>query len=180
MELAPVAFLTILVAIAGPVGITLGWWLGKRSERERTAREERKSAYVAFTTAAIQYRNSNDEERRQRRNERWEAFAVLTLVAPPAMVEIAAHMAAAGDKLLDPDIEAAGRRAIYADLWQQIDRFTQLARSDLHIDETDAFAALTPVIDDRLTFENRLVPDPTAPPDDGSSGLTERSARHVE
>src|SRR6478672_7336795 len=147
MELAPVAFLTLLVAIAGPVGITLGWWLGKRSERERTAREERKSAYVAFTTAAIQYRNSNDEERRQRRNERWEAFAVLTLVAPPAMVEIAAHMAAAGDKLL--------------------------ARSDLHIDETDAFAALTPVIDDRLTFENRLVPDPTAPPDDGSSGLTE-------
>jgi membrane protein YqaA with SNARE-associated domain len=50
MELAPVAFLTILVAIAGSVGITLGWWLGKGSERERTAREERKSAYVAFTT----------------------------------------------------------------------------------------------------------------------------------
>ena len=37
MEFAPVAFLTLLVAIAGPVGITLGWWLGKRSERERTA-----------------------------------------------------------------------------------------------------------------------------------------------
>jgi hypothetical protein len=171
MELAPVAFLTILVAIAGPVGITLGWWLGKRSERERTAREERKAAYVAFTTAAIKFRNSDDAERRQRRNERWEAFAVLTLVAPPALVEIAAHMAAEGEKLLDPDIGAAGRRAVYATLWQHIDRFTQLARSDLRIEETDAFAALTPVIDDRLKFEQRPVPAPTAPPADGSSGL---------
>ena len=170
MELAPVAFLTILVAIAGPVGITLGWWLGKRSERERTAREERKSAYVAFTTAAIQYRNSNDEERRQRRNERWEAFAVLTLVAPPALVEIAARMVAAGDGLLDPEIDAAGRRAIYADLWQHIDRFTQLARTDLHIDENDAFAALTPVIGDRLTFEHRQDPDPNDAPAERLSG----------
>jgi hypothetical protein len=166
VEFAPVAFLTILVAIAGPVGITLGWWLGKRSERERTAREERKSAYVAFTTAAIQYRNSNEEERRQRRNERWEAFAVLTLVAPPALVEIAAQMVAAGDKLLDPDIDAAGHRAIYADLWQQIDRFTRLARSDLRIEENDAFGALTPVIGDRLTFEHHPATDPTASHDE--------------
>ena len=166
MEFAPVAFLTILVAIAGPIGITLGWWLGKRSERERTAREERKSAYVAFTTAAIHFRNSDDDERRQRRNERWEAFAVLTLVAPPAMVEIAAHMVAAGDKLLDPDIDAAGRRAIYADLWRHIDRFTQLARTDLRIDDNDAFSALTPVIGDRLTFEHRPAPDPTGVPEE--------------
>ena len=170
MELAPVAFLTILVAIAGPVGITLGWWLGKRSERERTAREERKSAYVAFTTTAIQYRNSNDEERRQRQNERWEAFAVLTLVAPPALVEIAAHMVAAGDKLLDPDIDDAERRAIYSDLWHHIDRFTQLARTDLRIDDNDAFVALKPVIGDRLSFENRPVPDPTGVQDEGLSG----------
>ena len=35
---------------------------------------------------------------------------MLTLVAPPALVEIAAHMVAAGDKLLDADIDAAGRR----------------------------------------------------------------------
>jgi len=172
VEFAPVAFLTILVAIAGPVGITLGWWLGKRSERERTAREERKSAYVAFTTAAIQFRNSDDEERRQRRNERWEAFAVLTLVAPPTMVEIAAHMVAAGDRLLDPDIDDVQRRAIYADLWQHIDRFTHLARSDLHIDENDAFAGLTPIIGDRLTFEHRPAPDPSAPHDASSSGPT--------
>ena len=123
MEFAPVAFLTILVAIAGPVGITLGWWLGKRSERERTAREERKSAYVAFTTAAIHFRNSDDDERRRRRNERWEAFAVLTLVAPPAMVQIAAHMVAAGDRLLDPDIDASARRAIYADLWPSLSKW---------------------------------------------------------
>jgi hypothetical protein len=161
VEFAPVAFLTILVAIAGPVGITLGWWLGKRSERERTAREERKSAYVAFTTAAIQFRNSDDDERRQRRNERWEAFAVLTLVAPPTLVEIAAHMVAAGDKLLDPDIDDTERGAIYADLWHHIDRFTQLARSDLRIDDIDAFVALNPVIGDRLSFQQRPVPDPT-------------------
>jgi len=170
VELAPVAFLTILVAIAGPVGITLGWWLGKRSEREQTAREERKSAYVAFTTTAIQYRNSNDEERRQRRNERWEAFAVLTLVAPPALIEIAAHMVAAGDRLLDPDLDGAERRAIYTDLWQHIDRFTQLARNDLRIDDNDAFAALEPVIGDRLSFEHSPVPDPNGVHDERVSG----------
>jgi hypothetical protein len=172
VEFAPVAFLTVLVAIAGPIGITLGWWLGKRSERERTAREERKSAYVAFTTAAIQFRNADDDERRQRRNERWEAFSVLTLVAPPAMVEIAAHMVSAGDKLLDPDIDAAGRRAVYADLWQQIDRFTQLARTDLGIDDNDALSALTPVIGDRLTFDHRPVTDQTDAHDERLSGQT--------
>ena len=153
MELTPVAFTTILVAIAGPVGITLGWWLGKRSERERAAREERKNAYVAFTTAAIQYRNSDDDERRRRRNERWEAFAVLTLVAPPELVQRAAHLVAAGDRLLEPDIDEAERRAIYAEVWDHIGRFTRLARADLRIDEADAFADLSPVIGDRLTFE---------------------------
>jgi hypothetical protein len=70
VDITPVAFTTILVAIAGPVGITLGWWLEKRSEHERMAREERKSAYVAFTTAAVLYRNSDDAERQRRRNER--------------------------------------------------------------------------------------------------------------
>ena len=171
MEFAPVAFLTILVAIAGPVGITLGWWLGKRSERERTAREERKAAYVAFTTAGIHFRNSDDDERRERRNERWEAFAVLTLVAPPALVEIAAHMVATGDKLLDPSIDASARRAIYADLWHYIDRFTLLARSDLRIDDNDVFATLTPVIGDRLTFEHRPAPERTTSHDRPVSGL---------
>jgi hypothetical protein len=153
VELTPVAFTTILVAIAGPVGITLGWWLGKRSEHERMAREERKSAYVAFTTAAILYRNADDAERRSRRNERWEAFAVLQLVAPPALVRSAAHLVAAGDKLLDPDIDADGRSAIYAEVWEHINRFTQLARTDLRVGDNDPFADLTPVIGDRITFE---------------------------
>jgi hypothetical protein len=153
MEISPVVFTTILVAIAGPVGITLGWWLGKRSEHERVAREERKSAYVAFVSAAIVYRNSDDTERGTRRNERWEALAVLTLVAPPALVQSAAHLVAAGDQLLDPDIDRDGRRAIYAEIWGHIDRFTQLARADLRVGENDAFAALTPVTGDRLTFE---------------------------
>jgi len=80
----------------------LGWWLGRRSERDRTAREERKSAYLAFTTSAINYRNADDEERLRRRNERWEAFAVLTLVAPPQAVRSAAHLLATGDRLWMP------------------------------------------------------------------------------
>jgi hypothetical protein len=163
VELTPVAFTTILVAIAGPVGITLGWWLGKRSERERTAREERKSAYVAFTTAAIQYRNSDDDERRAHRNERWEALAVLTLVAPPALVQSAAHLVAAGDRLLDPDIDADARHAIYAEVWEHIDRFTQLARMDLRVGDNDAFAALTPVTGDRLTFERPVTTSTGSP-----------------
>ena len=45
------------------------------------AREERKSAYVAFVSAAILYRNADDAERQRRRNERWEAFAVPLVVA---------------------------------------------------------------------------------------------------
>ena len=155
-----VAFTTILVAIAGPVGITLGWWLGKRSEHERMAREERKSAYVAFTTAAIPYRNSDDAERLRRRNERWEALAVLTLVAPPAMVQSASHLVAAGDRLIDPAIDGDERRAIYVEIWEHIQQFFALARMDLRVGDADAFAAMKPVIGDRITFE-RPVANPT-------------------
>jgi hypothetical protein len=165
VEISPVAFTTILVAIAGPVGITLGWWLGKRSERERVAREERKSAYVAFVTAAILYRNADDAERVTRRNDRWEAFAVLTLVAPPAVVQSAAYVVSAGDQLLDPDLVDERRRAIYLEIWEHIRGFMQLARTDLRIDETDAYAALTPVTGERITFE-RPVANPTATPED--------------
>jgi len=39
MELTPIAVTTVLVAIAGPLGITLGWWLGRRGERERQQRD---------------------------------------------------------------------------------------------------------------------------------------------
>jgi len=161
MDISPVVFTTIVVAIAGPVGITLGWWLGRRSEHERVAREERKSAYVAFASAAIRYRNSDDAERVRRRNERWEAFSVLSLVAPPALVQSAALLAAAGDQLLEPDLGVDRRREIYAEIWSHIDRFTQLARTDLRVGENDAFAALTPVKGERLTFE-RPPTDPTA------------------
>lgn len=161
MEISPVVFTTIVVAIAGPVGITLGWWLGKRSEHERVAREERKSAYVAFTSVAIRYRNSDDAERVRRRNERWEALAVLTLVAPPAIVRSASLLAAAGDQLLDPEIDRDRRLAVYAEIWEHIDRFTRLARADLGVAESDAFASLTPVTGERLTFE-RPSPEPSA------------------
>jgi hypothetical protein len=161
VELTPVAFTTILVAIAGPVGITLGWWLGKRSEHQRMARDERKSAYVAFVSAAILYRNADNAERHRRRNERWEAFAVLPLVAPSSVVRSAAYLVAAGDKLLDPDIDADGRRAIYAEIWEHISQFMRLARADLGVDENDAFAELTPVKGDRITFE-RPVANPSA------------------
>lgn len=162
MDISPVAFSAILVAIAGPVGITLGWWLGRRSEHDRVAREERKSAYVAFVTAAILYRNADDAERLRRRNERWEAFAVLTLVAPPALVQSAAYLVAAGDRLLEPENDdAEGRRAIYADIWEHISGFMRLARTDLRVGEIDAYAALTPVKGERITFE-RPPADPTA------------------
>lgn len=165
MEISPVAFTTILVAIAGPVGITLGWWLGKRSDRERVAREERKSAYIAFVTAAILYRNADDSERVTRRNDRWEAFAVLTLVAPPAVMQSAAYLVAAGDQLLDPDIDEDRRRTIYAEIWEHISGFMQLARTDLRIGATDAYAALTPVTGERITFE-RPVANPTGSPEE--------------
>jgi hypothetical protein len=70
-------------------------------------------------------------------------------------------LVAAGDRLLDPDIDEDGRRAIYAEVWEHIKRFNLLARMDLHVDENDAFADLTPVIGDRITFE-RPVAKPAA------------------
>ena len=91
MEMAPIALLTLLVAIAGPIGVSLGWWLGRRGERERQGREERRSAYVAFVHASIRYRNADsDEDRRELRDERWAALAEIVLVAPPSVVQAAA------------------------------------------------------------------------------------------
>ena len=48
VELVPVAMASVLVAIAGQLGITLGWWLGRRGERERQQRNR------AFTRLARQ------------------------------------------------------------------------------------------------------------------------------
>ena len=78
---------------------------------------------------------------------------MLPLVAPPDVVRSAAYLVSAGDKLLDPDIDADGRRAIYAEIWEHINQFTRLARTDLRVSEKDGFADLTPVKGDRITFE---------------------------
>ena len=84
MELLPVAVTTVLVAIAGALGITLGWWLGRRGERERQQREERKSAYVAFVHAAIRYRNAPDlsaDDRHAVYIDMWERNRAFTRLA---------------------------------------------------------------------------------------------------
>jgi hypothetical protein len=39
VEIGRVALLAVLVAVAGPVGVTLGWWLGRRGQRERQGGE---------------------------------------------------------------------------------------------------------------------------------------------
>jgi hypothetical protein len=157
MDITPVAFTTVLVAIAGPLGITLGWWLGKRAERDRTAREERKSAYVAFTSASMKYRNADEADRRSFRNERWEALAVLTMVAPPPIVHVAAHMAAAGEGLLDPALDESERQAIYAELWRLVTEYTRLVRVDLKVGDADAFAGLNAITGERISFERPRV-----------------------
>jgi hypothetical protein len=144
---------TLVLAVAGPVGIALGWWLGRRSERDRTLREERKNAYVRFTSAAIKFRNGDLDERRRRRDERWEALAVLTIVASPSAVRVAGNMAAAGERLLDPQLDQSGRDAIYRELWDGVNEFTRLARKDLQLGDVDAFDGLKWIPGDRLSFE---------------------------
>jgi hypothetical protein len=47
------------------------------------------------------------------------------------------------------------------DPWQQVDGLTRLARSDLRIEEKNAFAALTPLMGDRLPVEHRPAPEAT-------------------
>lgn len=119
--MAPVALLTLLVAVAGPVGVTLGWWLGRRGERERQGREERKSAYVAFVHAAIRYRQADDdEERRGLRDERWSALAEIVLIAPPPIVQAAAYMVTTGDRLLTETIGSEERIATFQEMWQNV------------------------------------------------------------
>lgn len=156
MELTPVAFTTLLVAIAGPVGITLGWWLGRRGERERTLREERKAAYVAFVHAAIRFRNAADDVvRREIREERWAALAEIVLVAPPAIVEAASYHVATGERLLEPGATQADRIATFRDLWDRNKAFTRLAREDLRVGAADPFEAMEPVVGERIDFRPR-------------------------
>src|SRR3954453_20144104 len=92
-------------------------------------------------------------ERQQMRNERWEALAVLTMVVPPAALHVAAHMAARGEALLDPNLDEGARHAVYVELWQLVNEFTRLARADLKVGDEDVFAGLEVVPGDRLSFE---------------------------
>ncbi len=159
MEMAPVALLTLLVAIAGPVGVSLGWWLGRRGERERQGREERRSAYVAFVHALIRYRNADGEDaRRAMRDERWAAMAEIVLVAPPPVVQAATIQVSTGDRLLDAALGPEQRLATFQEMWQNNIEFTRLARTDLGIDAADPFEGLSPVVGERITFER---PPPT-------------------
>jgi len=153
VELAPVAIASVLVALAGPLGITLGWWLGRRGERERQQREERRSAYVAFVHAAIRFRNATDEERRRIRDERWEAFAEIVLIAPPEVVAAAAHQVATGERLLSGDLSPDERAATYRAFWERNRAFTRLARTDLRVGAADPFEQLQPILGDRIDFD---------------------------
>lgn len=155
MELVPVAFASLLVAIAGPLGVSLGWWLGRRGERERQGREERKSAYVAFVRAAITFRNATDEVRREIRGDRWAALAEIVLVAPPDVVEAASYHISTGDRLLEPGLSADERQAVFVELWQRNRAFTRLARIDLRIDTADPWERMEPVVGERLDFNPR-------------------------
>jgi hypothetical protein len=159
MDVAPVALLTILVAIAGPIGVTLGWWLGRRSESERLGREERKGAYVAFVHASIRYRQADDDdERRSLRDERWSALAEIVLVAPPPIVQAAAYMVSTGDRLLSEAPGSEQRLATWREMWSNNVDFTRLARADLRVGAEDPFAAVQPVVGEVITFER---PDTT-------------------
>ncbi len=152
--MAPVTLLTLLVAIAGPIGVSLGWWLGRRGERERQGREERRSAYVAFVHASIRYRNADgDEERRGLRDERWAALAEIVLVAPPAVVQAAALQVSTGDRLLGGTLKPEQRLATLHEMWQNNVAFTRLARSDLGVAAADPFEGVQPVVGERITFE---------------------------
>ena len=158
VEIAPVAFATLLVAIAGPIGITLGWWLGRRGERERELREERKAAYVQYVHAAIRFRNATDDVRTTIRDERWAAIAEIVLVAPPAVVEAASYHVVAGDRLLEPGLGAEARLAIYREIWERNRAFTRLARADLRVGEVDPFAGMQAIVGERIDFE---IPGPS-------------------
>jgi hypothetical protein len=155
VELAPVAITTLLVALAGPLGITLGWWLGRRGERERLQREERKAAYVAFVHAAIRFRFSTDERRREIRDERWAALSEIVLVAPPSVVEAASYQVSWGERILDPGLTPADRQAVYEGMWERNVAFSRVARTDLRVGDADPWVGLQPVVGEWVDFVPR-------------------------
>jgi hypothetical protein len=152
VELLPVAVTTVFVAVAGPIGITLGWWLGRRGERERQQRDERKSAYVDFVHAAIRFRNATDDQRREIREERWAALAEIVLVAPPKVVEAASYHVSCGDHLLEPGLTEDDRRSVYLEIWERNRTFTKVARTDLNVGAADPWEGMEPLVGDRIDF----------------------------
>lgn len=137
-----IPLLTLLVAVAGPIGITLGWWLGRRSERERERRDERKSAYVDFARAISAWRTTEMTGRPAIRNERWERMTVLLLVAPPDVFQEAWAAATAGERLAD-ELDDAELEAVHRGIWEHWSRFVSLARADLGVGE-DPFGKYRP------------------------------------
>jgi hypothetical protein len=143
MDVLPASLIALLAAVAGPVGVSLGWWLGRRGERERQGREERKSAYLAFVRASIRYRNADGvDERRTLRDERWAALAEVVLVAPPSVVQAAAYMVSTGDRLLDPALSGEERLTILREMWDNNVEFTRLARTDLAVGAANPFEGI--------------------------------------
>ena len=142
--------IALLAATAGPVGVSLGWWLGRRGERERQGREERKSAYVELVRAAIRFRNApDDDERRRVQEERWAALAVVVLVAPPPIVQAAAYLVSTGDSILERTLSDDERNAMFKHMWENNVRFTRLARTDLGVGAPNPFEGMMTEIDDR-------------------------------
>ena len=145
MEILPVSLVAVLVAVAGPLGVTLGWWLGRRSEKERGLREERKTAYTDFIRALFEFRSADMETRHQIRQNRWVAFATLVLVAPPAVLQASWRLLSVHERLLE-DVDGPTLKSIQDDVWRRFRRFTALARSDLRMGagDVDPFGGLEP------------------------------------
>ncbi|HEY3522938.1 MAG TPA: hypothetical protein VGK63_04490 [Candidatus Limnocylindrales bacterium] len=155
MEFGPVALTTVLVALAGPLAVALGWWLGRRGERERTLREERKEAYIAFVHAAFRFRFCTDEQRREIRDERWGALARVVLVAPPPVAEAASYQVSWGERLLEPGLGPADRQLVYAGMWERNRAFMRAARTDLNVGDADPWEGIEPIIGERVDFKRR-------------------------
>jgi hypothetical protein len=125
------ALATIVVAIAGPLGIALGWWLAHRSERERLAREERRSAYTSFIRAAALYRN-NPVRKDEDVAALFSNLAELILVAPTSVFAEAWALVQTGANLVDLG-EDVDREPIYDDMYRHFVAFSDRARADLGV-----------------------------------------------
>jgi hypothetical protein len=137
-----VPILAIFVAVAGPLGITLGWWLARRSERERASREERRNAYSEFLRTILAFRSANPDRRREIRGDRWAALAVLMLVAPPPVVQSGWALISVQEHLLD-ETDQAVTKSIQDGVWKWASRYVHMARADLGV-RGEAFGQLHP------------------------------------